>query len=130
MTDHGGHPADHHVRTHVDVVANPDMTAQEHAVTQPDTASHGDKSADQAIFSDVNIVRDVNQVVDFGTVADNRPGNRAAVNRAVRPDFHIVPDNDSARWVRQDQEEQHARSLSHPGSNSATALRMRIRQNR
>ena len=47
-------------------------------------------------FADFDVVRDLDEVVNLRALADDRRAERAAVNRHVRADFHVVADDDVA----------------------------------
>ena len=43
------------------------------------------------VFADMNVVRDVHEVVKFSACLDFGPLQRSPVNRRICPDFHVVP---------------------------------------
>lgn len=55
-----------------------------------------DLGNDKTVAPDADIVREMNEVVDFGSIADNGLAHGGAVDRDVCTDFNIIADfNDS-----------------------------------
>jgi hypothetical protein len=50
-------------------------------------------SHDDAVPTNDNVVRDVHEVVDLGALAYDGGAERAAVDRSVGPDLHVVLNN-------------------------------------
>ena len=67
------------------------ITADFHAARNPRAGSN------HRVFADLAVVRDLNQVVDFRAAPHAGVAHRAAVNRGIRADFHIVAQRYRAR---------------------------------
>src|SRR6516225_456259 len=91
----------HHARLRTDsgLVAelqmsrNPRLRGHDAIVSQVRAAGEADLSHDDAVPPNHNVVRDVHEVVDLGALADDGGAERAAVDRSVGPDLHIVVNN-------------------------------------
>src|SRR5205814_3137161 len=82
-----------------DMSADSSLPGQDCSVADRHRPGYSDLRHDQALFTDSNVVRDVNEVIDLGTVPDDRVIDAAAIDRAVGSDFHVVTD-DAAADVR------------------------------
>lgn len=51
---------------------------------------------DETVFSDVDVVSDLDEVVDFCAFADDGSSESGAVDGGICPDFHVVFDDDNA----------------------------------
>ena len=51
---------------------------------------------DDAAAANARVVPDLDQIINFGALADDRVAESAAIDRRVRADFHIVLDDDAA----------------------------------
>ena len=58
-------------------------------------AGYADLGDDQAMPSDRGVVCDLDEIVDLGALADDRIAGRAAIDRRVGADFHVVLDDDA-----------------------------------
>src|SRR5262249_34259211 len=73
-----------------DLAANNDV--------MPKNARAGDAGlrGNDGVRADLDVVPDVDQIVELNAFGDARVVERAAVNRRIRPDFHVIRDfNDS-----------------------------------
>src|SRR5690242_791557 len=82
--------ADADVVRHVDVAAQRHMIGERHATGQPALRD------DDAVPPDADVMADLHQIVDFAALADHGVAAAAAVDRGVRPDLHVVLDDDAA----------------------------------
>ena len=56
------------------------------------TAGNAHLRDEQAAFANFDVVRDLDEVINFRAFADDRRAERAAINRHARADFHVVAD--------------------------------------
>ena len=77
-----------------------DRTAT-HGAMRPDrgTAGHTDATGQGSVFSDPDIVADLNQVIKFDAILNHSVFNGAAVNASVGTDFHLVSDDHTAELL-------------------------------
>ena len=78
------------------------MVRHAHLTSQHDVVFHDNASGesalrnDDAIAANRYIVTDLDQIVDFGPLADDGIATAPAVDRRSGTDLHIIPDNDAA----------------------------------
>src|ERR1700733_12729981 len=63
-------------------------------MTDSGAARHSHLRHHQTMFSHADVVRDLHEVVDFGSFADGCRSQRASVYGDVGPDFHVVLQDD------------------------------------
>ena len=61
-------------------------------ITKDGGTAHGGAAAQNGIFSDFTIVRDLDEVINFCAALDNRRIEAGAIDTSVGADFHIVAD--------------------------------------
>ena len=75
--------------------ATPDLTAQHGKISHRHAARYADLGDDQAMPSDRAVVSDLDEIVDLGSLADDRIARRAAVDRGIGADFDVVLNDDA-----------------------------------
>src|SRR6267142_2268751 len=80
----------------LEMVVDAHLGAQRDVVTDRQAAREPDLGREQAVPADGYIVADLDLIVDFGTLADHRIPQAAAVDGGSGADFHIVLDQDAA----------------------------------
>src|SRR5690348_166878 len=78
------------------VIAEPYLSRQDHAVFQHHAAGKSGLARDHAVAPDAAIVRDHDQVIELGALADHRVGQRAAIDGGAGADLDIVLDDHPA----------------------------------
>ena len=78
------------------MIGDADFAAQHHEISQPRAARNADLPGDHAVPADDDVVRDLHKIVDLGALADDGVAGRAAVDRDVGADFHVVLNDDAA----------------------------------
>ena len=78
------------------VSGDADLSGEHDIISQLRAAGDADLRDQQAAFADFHVVRDLHEVINLRAFADDRRAERAAVNRHVRADFHVVADDDVA----------------------------------
>src|SRR5437660_5071903 len=73
-----------------------DLPGHHHSFSHPSTAGNSGLRCDDGMFSDHNVVRNLDEVVDLDSFLDPSPAEARAINGCVGADFHVVVDlNDS-----------------------------------
>ena len=72
------------------------LSGKDNVVTGLGTAGNNRLSNDEAIFTDFNVVTQVDQVVDFSAPADLGRTESGIVQAGAGPDFDIVSEDDIA----------------------------------
>src|SRR4029077_4894219 len=78
------------------VVGKPDLSGQNHVVLDDNTTGDAALRDNDAMATDRNIVSDLHQVVDLGTLADHGIAIGATVDRSAGTDLHIILQDDAA----------------------------------
>src|SRR5439155_873713 len=97
--DVANHAALHrHPRAATDahVIGDPGLTGEEHIVPHVRAPGDPDAGGNEAPRPDADVVPHLDQVVDFRSLAHHRVVHAATVDRGVRPDLHVVPDDAAA----------------------------------
>jgi len=89
-------------RRDLSTIADADMIDKSNLASNHDTISertapgNSNLSDDNAMPSDRDVVRDVNEIVDLGALSDHRIAARATVDRRAGTNFNIILNNHSA----------------------------------
>ncbi len=75
-----------------DVIAHPNLSGQGNPIPQACTPRDRHRAHDEAVLSNLDVVRDMNEVVDLGAFADHGVAQRPSVDADVCPDLDIVCD--------------------------------------
>src|SRR5262249_58785233 len=78
------------------VVGEAALACRDDAAAEPARAGDADLGDDDRVLPDVHVVADLDEVVDLGPAANDRPAEHGAVDRRVGTDVHIVLDHDDA----------------------------------
>src|SRR5262249_17911402 len=78
------------------VVRHSGLPGHDHTVPDRRAPRYADLPGQEAVTSDRDVVRDLDQIVDLGSLADDGGADRAAVDRGIGPDLHIVLDDHPA----------------------------------
>src|SRR5262245_28415869 len=78
------------------IIGKPDLSGQDDAILDDDTAGNPALRDDDAMTADRDIVSDLHQVVDLGAFANHGVAVGAAVDRGPGPDLHFILHDDSA----------------------------------
>src|SRR5262245_41847995 len=78
------------------VVRKPNLSGQDDAILNDDTAGDAALRDDDAVAADPHIVADLHQVVDLGAFADHGVAIGAAIDGGPGADLHIVLNDDPA----------------------------------
>jgi hypothetical protein len=78
------------------MIGNPDVSCQDYIIADAGAPSDSDTCHDQAALTDMDVVADVDQVVQFGAPADYGVVDAAAINGGVRSNLDLVSDDASA----------------------------------
>src|ERR1019366_6780570 len=70
------------------------LSGEDDVLAKLATAGDAHLRDDQGAFADFDVVRDLDEVVNFRAFADDRRAQRSAINRHVGADFHVVADDD------------------------------------
>src|SRR5262249_334869 len=88
-----GLAGDHRACADRQVVPDPRLPAHDDAVPDRCAARDADLGGQQAVPADHDVVRDLDQIVDLGSFADDRITDPATVDRGIGADFDIVLDD-------------------------------------
>ena len=80
----------------MNVVFNADLASEYNVVSSACAPCDPDVSADQVMFTDGAVVRDLYEIVDFGSLADSGRSIGASVDGGISTDFYVVFDFDPA----------------------------------
>jgi hypothetical protein len=72
------------------VLANADLSAQDHVVLHHDAAGKAGLGCYYDVFANLAVVADVDQIVDFRAAANARDFERATINGGIGADFDII----------------------------------------
>src|ERR1700728_562623 len=72
------------------------LAAHHDEIPHARTAGYAGLPGNQAVSPDADVVRDLHEIVDLGALADDSVPGRAAVDRRVGADFHVVLNDDAA----------------------------------
>src|SRR5581483_574851 len=72
------------------------LAAQHHIVLEHRRAGNADMAGQHAVPSDHDVVPDLNEIINFRPLTDDRVLERAAVDAAVGADLHVVLDDHPA----------------------------------
>src|SRR6266576_221753 len=92
VADHAALHRHPHAGADGDVIRDPDLAAEKHLVAHVRAARDARHRGDEAAFTDVDVMGDLDQVVDLGAGPDHRVVHAAAVDRGVGADLHVVAD--------------------------------------
>src|SRR5665213_1639182 len=92
-----GLAADPRARADLDMTDRSGLSADGDKVAKPGTAGNTGLGHQDAISSDLNVVRHLNQIVDHGAAADHRVRAGAAIDRGIGANLDIVADDDTAQ---------------------------------
>src|SRR5689334_15620055 len=93
---HGAHRRDLGAIADLEMVVDSDLSPERHIVTDGQAAREPDLSRQKAMPANDHIVADLDLIVDFGTLADDRVAQAAAVDGGARPDLNVVLDQHPA----------------------------------
>lgn len=79
------------------MIGNADLAAKRNKIAQIHAAGDAHMPGDDAMLANMAIVSDLDQIVDFGAGADDRIGQRAAVDGGAGADFHVVLQDGAAQ---------------------------------
>src|SRR3569833_2082323 len=79
------------------VIAQPHLARQHHAIFQHHAAGKPGLTGYDAVAPDAAIVRDHDQIIELGALADHRVRQRAAIDGGAGADLDIVLDDDPAK---------------------------------
>src|SRR5262249_11685761 len=94
VVHNAGSSGDHGTGSNRHVVGHASFAAHDNAILDRGAARDADLRGQQAMASDRDVVRDLDEIVDLAALADDGVANRAPVDRAVRPDLDVVLDDD------------------------------------
>ena len=77
----------------VDVIGDTNMAGHDHVVAKGGGTPDDSTRSHDAVFTDVAVVPDMEEVVDLRAPADSRFAAACSVHCAIRPDFDIALDN-------------------------------------
>ena len=78
------------------MIRNACLPADHHMVAGFATPGDPDLRDENVIFANLDVMRDLHQIIDFGAAPDDGFTERGAVHRDVCTEFHVVLDDDSA----------------------------------
>src|SRR5262249_6969329 len=87
---HAGFRADRGVVADANVPDDSRLARHRDVMADADRAGQADLRDQHAMFANLRAMTDRDQVAEFRSIPDFRAAERGAVDRAVRPDFHIV----------------------------------------
>jgi hypothetical protein len=67
-----------------------DLSADHHSFAQLGTSCYGRLSGDDRILANIHVVGDLDEVIQFGSFADDGAAHGSAVDAAVRTDLDVV----------------------------------------
>lgn len=82
--------SDHSAGFDAGVVANADLSSHDDVVFDRDAAGEAGLGGDDYIFSELAVVADVNEIIDFCALADASFVEGSAVDGRVGSDFDVV----------------------------------------
>ena len=88
--------AEHRAGADRDMIGDADLAAHHDEISHLRAAGYAGLRGDHAVPPDADVVRDLHEIVDLGALADDRVAGRAAVDRGVGADLHVVLDDDAA----------------------------------
>src|SRR5438270_13432553 len=74
----------------------PDLAAKGYVIAQLCASGDSGLSHDKTIFTNEDVVSDLDEIIDFAPLADNSRAKRPAINRHVRADLDVITENDVA----------------------------------
>ena len=87
---------DHRAGPDRDVVGNADPSAHHHVVSDRAAARNAGMRGKHAMPADLDVVRDLDEVVDLGPLPDHGVADGAAVDGGIGADLDVVLDDDAA----------------------------------
>lgn len=84
-----------HARANNQMIGQPHTSAEHGLITYDATARNSTMGCDNAEASDANIVRDLDQIIDLGALADDRIVKRTTVDCRVSTYLDIVLNDDT-----------------------------------
>lgn len=85
------------------MIADSRLSANHHAVADFGAPGDTDLSTQNGFLTNPNIVADLHEIIDHRSSADDSISGGAAVDRAVRADFNVVLDHDTAELQHAEQ---------------------------
>src|SRR3954454_99718 len=76
------------------MVGNSRLRGDHDIIAKLSAAGKTDLPHDQAMPANDHVVCDMNEIIDFGPFADNGRAEGAPVNGCIRPNLHIIRDDD------------------------------------
>src|SRR5204863_193949 len=73
-----------------------DLPGEDHTAPDPARARDADLGDDDRVLADLDVVRDLHEVVDLGAAPHDRVAEHRAIDRRVGSDLHVVLDEDPA----------------------------------
>ena len=78
------------------MVRDADLPGEDHTAPDPARARDADLGDDDRVLADLDVVRDLHEVVDLGAAPHDRVAEHRAIDRRVGADLHVVLDEDPA----------------------------------
>ena len=88
--------ADDGVVVEVSMFADADLSSNQGLGADRRTAGNARLRGNQGVLADFDVVRNLNQVVQFDPAANDRGLQRSAIDAGIRADFDIIFDDDSS----------------------------------
>src|SRR3984957_900962 len=87
--------AEHRAGPDIDMIGQAHLPAHHDKISHLRAAGNAGLPSDEAVTPDAHVVRDLHQIVDLGPLPNDGVAGRAAVDRGVGADFHVVLNNDA-----------------------------------
>ncbi len=96
VVHHAGLGGDRDAVADLQVAGQSDLPAENHVVAQLGAPGDADLRDDDAMLTHGHVVRDLDEVIYLGAFADDGRPERAAINRHIRAQLHVVADDHAA----------------------------------
>src|SRR5208337_4018037 len=96
VVHHAGLRGDGDLIADFQMATDADLPGKDYIIAQLGAAGNADLRDDNAMLADFHVVGDLDKIINLRALADDGRAERAAVNRHVRADFHVVAKDDVA----------------------------------
>lgn len=88
--EYGGTTRNRRPVGNLDVVSDGRLPTYRNAITYNGTAGHPGHPGDDAVFADLHIVSDLDEIINFCPPSDDSTTKGGAVDGGITTDFHVI----------------------------------------
>jgi hypothetical protein len=82
------------VIANIEMAREADLPAKDDVIAQPGAAGDANLRNEEAMFANAHVVSNLDEVVNFGAIANSRRAKRAAIHGDIRADLDVVTNDD------------------------------------